>query len=479
MPTSVTYSAPPGSKLLPAGLPELSLLRGPAAKAALADPALLVQWKTLWASSPSATAFQAPGFVCAWYKAYVGVWEPVLVVSRSASGQLLGLWSLAWEQRSGMLAHAGAHQAEYHCWLALPGEAARFVAAGWRMLCAALPVANLRFRYLPGQDLLQTVDADPWLHERLRWRAVPRPLMRLDTEEIRKSMAKKSNKSRLNRLKRLGALEFKQVVDSAELERLLPTLTTSYDFRQGAVNQTSPFREDERKLDFHRNLFAAGAPSCHLTLTCLDQTPIAAFWGAVSGHMLHLGMLIHSPLLAEHSPGKLHLQHLAEALLGSGIDTIDLTPGGDAWKERFANAHDEVCEMYLFAQPGQAQAQDRRARIEVAVKAGLASLSLQPAFGLAGAASAAVENVRGRAVAVPATEQHHTVRLLHRSGLPWSRPVWCHHRPYAGRCLCRPSPGIRLHLCARRQPGFAQGHRAGWLPVSGILPLAAQPGSGP
>jgi RimJ/RimL family protein N-acetyltransferase len=292
---------------------------------------------------------------------------------------LHGLWTLAWNSRSGVLTHAGARQAEYHGWLASPGEGGHFVGAAWRALCAALPVADLHFRYLPARELLDSLDSDPWLHERLRWRAVPRPLMRLDADEIRKSMAKKSNKSRLNRLKRLGGLDFRQVTDAEELERVLPTLISCYDFRQGAVNQTSPFREDANKLDFHRAMFDAGLPTCHLTLTCLDGVPIAGFWGAVSDHMLHLAMLIHSPQLAEHSPGKLHLQQLAESLLDTGIDTIDLTPGGDPWKERFANAHDEVYELYLFAQPGQARAHDRRASLEAALKAGLGHLSLKPA----------------------------------------------------------------------------------------------------
>jgi CelD/BcsL family acetyltransferase involved in cellulose biosynthesis len=388
LPASDKSSVPSVPSLLPADgrrasrsgcRQEVSLLRGPAAKAALADPLLLAQWQSLWTESPASTTFQAPGFVCAWYQAYARDWEPILLLSRSSPDQLRGLWTLAWNSRSGVLTHAGASQAEYHGWLASPSEGGRFVGAAWRALCAALPVAYLRFRYLPARELLEAVDSDPWLHERLRWRAVPRPLMRLDADEIRKSMAKKSNKSRMNRLKRLGELDFRRVTDAEELERVLPTLIGSYDFRQGAVNQTSPFREDVSKLDFHRAMFDAGEPTCHLTLTCLDGVPIAGFWGTVSGHMLHLGMLIHSPQLAEHSPGKLHLQQLAESLLDTGIDTIDLTPGGDAWKERFANAHDEVYELYLFAQPGQARAQDRRASIEAALKAGLRHLSLQPA----------------------------------------------------------------------------------------------------
>ncbi|WP_127996427.1 GNAT family N-acetyltransferase [Piscinibacter defluvii] len=364
---------------LPNGRHDLELLRGQAAQEVLAAPALRAQWLELHAQCPTATVFQAPGFVCAWYQSYARDWEPVLVLSRGESGRLRGLWTLARSVRSGMLTHAGAHQAEYHGWLSPPGEDACFVAAAWRALSAALPVAELRFRYLPARSLLEALDADPWLHERLRWRAVARPLMRLEANEVRASMAKKSNKSRLNRLKRLGTLEFRAVCDGADLDRVLPSLMAYYDFRQGAINQSSPFREDDRKRQFHEALFAAGAPTCHVTLTCLDEVPIAAFFGAVSGRTLHLGMLIHSPMLAEHSPGKLHLLQLAECLLQSGIDTIDLTPGGDAWKERFANAHDEVYELSLFARPFQAWRRDVRTSLESLLKSALVRVSLRPA----------------------------------------------------------------------------------------------------
>ena len=65
--------------------------------------------------------------------------------------------------------------------------------------------------------------------------------------------------------------------------------------------------------------------------------------------MAHLGILTHSPMLARHSPGKLHLLRLAEHLLGEGTDVLDLTPGRDPWKERFANEHDNVAEVVFHS----------------------------------------------------------------------------------------------------------------------------------
>ncbi len=172
--------------------------------------------------------------------------------------------------------------------------------------------------------------------------------MILNNNDIQASFAKKSNKSRFNRLKKLGKLEFRQLTDSTELERVFDDLIAYYDFRQGAVNHSTPFREDPQKRRFHTDLFASAQGEAYITATYLDERLIAAFWGAVSGKTVHLGMLIHSPFLAEHSPGKLHIMQLSEHLLKVGKDVLDLTPGGDAWKERFANAHDKVAEAIVY-----------------------------------------------------------------------------------------------------------------------------------
>jgi hypothetical protein len=53
-------------------------------------------------------------------------------------------------------------------------------------------------------------------------------------------------------------------------------------------------------------------------------------------------------MVAEHSPGKLHVLQLSELLIQEGIEVLDLTPGGDPWKERFATAHEDAAEVTLY-----------------------------------------------------------------------------------------------------------------------------------
>ncbi|HZP88474.1 MAG TPA: GNAT family N-acetyltransferase [Burkholderiales bacterium] len=324
----------------------LALLVGDAAWALVTDVRFIEAWRPLYDSCPHSTAFQSPSFVRTWYAVYRAQWEPVIVYVADARG-LVGLWLLARHRDQGGLTHAGAHQAEYHTWLARPGMDDVFLGQAWAALEQRVQFNTFTLKYLPNAALAYKLLSVPGLERRIELRVCARPLARLDAEDIKASFAKKSNKSRFNRLKRLGSLEFRKLTAQAEFETVFEELVACYDFRQGAVNGVTPFREDPFKGDFHRALFEQAADITHLTVTYLNDRPIAALWGGVSHADVHLGMLIHSPLLAEHSPGKLHLMLLSEHLLSEGKGTLDLTPGGDPWKERFANAHDEVAEVLI------------------------------------------------------------------------------------------------------------------------------------
>lgn len=327
--------------------PRLQLIYGHSAQNVLQDHRFLEQWRSLLEQCVHATAFQGSAFVRAWYESYAPEWEPVLVQYWNAEETLIGLWLLAYNPAMHTLANAGTHQAEYHAWLSVPGEDVAFLSAAWRALTSRFKFATLKFKYLPTAALADVLRAVPGMGARVVVQRHARPLLMLDVDDVKASFAKKSNKSRFNRLKKLGKLEFRRLTDSSELEGVLDDLIVFYDFRQGAVNHSIPFREDARKRAFHRRLFAAGSGAAYVTVTFLDDRPIAAFWGMESGGMVHLGMLIHSPLLAEHSPGKLHVMQLSEHLLREGKRVIDLTPGGDPWKERFANGHDAVAEAVI------------------------------------------------------------------------------------------------------------------------------------
>lgn len=366
-----------------------TLLIGPQAESILSDPVFIREWEELQSECTYATAFQGPAFVRAWYTTYGVVWQPVIVISRNVDGRLGGLWPLAWRRTDGTLAHAGAHQAEYHAWLARSDPSAAFVRDAWHLIQQSLPVRQLAFKYLPDPSLANILNAGL---RHVEVRRHQRPLLRLRLEDIRASIAKKSNKSRMNRLKRLGAIEFVRIDSVGMLDRYFDTLIDYYDFRQEAVHQSSPFREDRLKREFHRRLLEQAPGQVVATVTLIAGKPVAAYWGLADGNQTHLGMLIHSPVLAEHSPGKLHLMQLSEYLIGQGVPLLDLTPGQDAWKERFANDHDQVDEAIIYASRAQFHfARARNAGLRMAKAAlsriGISTVSVKTWIGVVRRAS--------------------------------------------------------------------------------------------
>lgn len=356
----------------------VGVICGKAACELLNDPAFVHSWQVLHDACPHATAFQGPGFVRTWYAAYAAQWEPVVVRASTATGSLSGLWLLAYDKVAKQLAHAGAHQAEYHGWLSTPGNDHELLTAGWRMLKQQLDFSSLRFKYLPHPALGDRLTAAFAVEGGVAVRRSARPLMRLNADEMRASMAKKSNKSRFNRLAKLGKLELRRITDLAEFERIFDDLINFYDLRQSAVNQSTPFGEDPVKRAFHRALLANAPADIYCAVTFIDERPIAAFWGVASGTMVHLGLLISSPFCAEHSPGKIHMMQLGEQLLKDGIEVLDLTPGGDAWKERFANAHDEVAEATVYRSAMGLRRANAKERIARLGKRALALASITP-----------------------------------------------------------------------------------------------------
>ena len=329
----------------------MEILVGQAAHDALADVRFLAAWKTLHGKCPHATGFQSASFVSTWYDTYRSQWQPVLVRFVGSEERLVGLWPLAYDPVDNRLAQAGTHQAEYHAWLTLPDTESEFLTSALDALHQRFRLPAIRLKYLPDIGLVDKLRAVPEMANRLTVRICSRPLERLAQEDVEATPAKKSKKSRqtrFNRLKRLGDVSFRRLSQPAELEATFDELIAWYDFRQGAVNNETPFREDPLKHRFHSRLFAAAPDETHVTVTYLDGRPIAGLWGTESGDMLHIGMLIHSPFLADHSPGKLHMMQLGDLLRAEGKQTLDLTPGGDPWKERFANSHDEVADVTLY-----------------------------------------------------------------------------------------------------------------------------------
>jgi CelD/BcsL family acetyltransferase involved in cellulose biosynthesis/GNAT superfamily N-acetyltransferase len=320
------------------------IVRGTDAATLLADEAFRARWASLCADCPWATVFQSPNFACAWYQSYRSRFEPILLLADGAEGTMRGLLALAVSADQTQLGVAGLWQAEYQAWISRPEDAKEFITQALSEIRRAIPRATLRFRYLPAGAPID------WVRGAANRRFVllcpePRPSRLIgDGHSTRVSLAKSNNKNRLRALNKVGPVSLEHVTDARRFEELLPTLIAWYDARRLAINGEAPFQNDPLKRPFH--LAILNAPGvAQLTVLNAGKRPVSMHFNLTSKSAVHICLIAHDPFYAKQSPGKLHFYYLALRLCEGGIDRIDLTPGGDAYKERFADAWDEVHEL--------------------------------------------------------------------------------------------------------------------------------------
>ena len=311
------------------------------------NSARLADWEALHASCPWATVYQSTKFARVWYGCYASRYEPVVIAGRDAHRTLIGLMALARERATGALVHVGAYHAEYQTWMLRADDGGHFIAEALERCREDLGSSQLQFLFLapgtpvpPATVLTQFgITADV--------RSFRRGLMAVGPDSAaHASLRKKSNKSRLKRLERLGPLEFRQLQTRADLDQVLGPIMDYCDVRQGAVNAVTPFLSDPLKRPFYLAMMAEPG-LLHATVLEAGGEVLASHIGLVDGDELALGLITHSPIHAEHSPGKLLLLFLGRLLGEQGFTRFDLTPGG-SYKDRFATDYDDVLAIDFF-----------------------------------------------------------------------------------------------------------------------------------
>lgn len=337
------------------------VLIGEPATAALRDASFRQEWEQLHASCPWATVCQGPAFNDAWWSVYSALYEPVVVAVRTIERELCGLLLLARKVGSTEeVVHVGGHQAEYHTWLALPWASDAVITGALRELDARRLAQRLRFHFLaPGSPVAWINGYQGAISPVCIVRSHRRGLLKLASEtHDRDSLRKPSNRSKLRRLARGGILSLEVLRSAAELEPWLARIAAMCDARQGAVNQSLPFRDDPRKARFHRAL-ADYAGLAHVSVLLSGGELLAAHIGLIDGSTVLLGLIAHAPQHGRDSPGKMLLLMLAQRLAKDGFSTFDFTPGG-SYKERFANMFDDVLSLDVRFTAAEALVQSAR-----------------------------------------------------------------------------------------------------------------------
>ncbi len=387
------------------------LIAGEEALQLLHDRTFRSAWDALADACPWSTAFQRAPYAAAWFGVYAPDHVPVIVMQRDEADHLVGLLVLARTQDEAAghpddgLAHVGRHQAEYQVWLARPSHAPTFPAAALRAVGNAHPnCRRLRLTYLPADLPMDWIPAVQQAGLHVDRQGHRRGLMRVGADSsIEASLRKSANRSRLARLQRLGPVTLEQVDSREALAPFIDEIVQHCDLRHGALHGVSPFADDPRKREFQLSLLDTPGLA-HVSVLRAGTTLVAAHLSVIDPRAIPLGIVTHAPAQAACSPGKLLLLLLGRQLGEQGYRWFDLTPGGDAYKERFASDVDEVWSVDVWFDSAAARAATRRRQRRLAVRG-----AVQRLLRLGGTRTARLETIVRRLV-----EQQREQRARHR-----------------------------------------------------------------
>ncbi|WP_081169891.1 GNAT family N-acetyltransferase [Niastella populi] len=320
----------------PPGKGTVELLMGPPVLKLLEDPGFLDEWNQLYHNCPWATVFQSPCFVATWYRVYGSAYLPILIKSENA-GKLTGLLTLA-KDKKGLITGAGASQAEYQVWLTENENDEVFIKSALAKLYRFFPRNRILFKYIPAGVSLQFTKKDtPW-NNRCFVKCSPQPVMVINEEHFVTELKKKNRREKINRLKRLGDLEFERITDYNGFNTVFDELALQSDFRKGAMYNKLAFKNDPVRKNFLLALFEQNL--LHVTVLKTNDKIIAANVSIGTNKQLHLqGINCFAAALARHSPGIIHFLMLGKLLAEEGVEVFDLTPGADGYKEILATDH--------------------------------------------------------------------------------------------------------------------------------------------
>lgn len=312
-------------------------------------------WKNLYAECSWSTVFQSQEFVTTWYQIYREEYTPIVIMAEY-KGKITGLLTLAVISSAiknvptngkVSIMGAGLYDAEYHAWLTSTAHDDSFIKAALLKINQKFPYFNVHFRFIPPRSPLHWIE-EPYWNSRCVLQPFSRPLVDMSDPDFSKIFHKTEFNQKLKKLKRLGEIVFEHITTKDQFSNILDDLILLYDFRRGAMFNSNPFKNEPLKSNFLFALFEKKL--LHVTLLKVNNEIFASLATIVMGDWVHLstGINLHTPFKAKfYSPGFLHFNLLVQQLSNEGISVLDLSPGGDFYKDRLANKHDQVYELVI------------------------------------------------------------------------------------------------------------------------------------
>ncbi len=317
---------------------------GDAAFRLLCEPSLEQQWRDLYQACPWATAYQSPDFVKIWYDTYSDQFVPVILTMFDEFQTLSGMLTVAINKATSELVYAGDTLAEYQVWLARPDTRDSFICEALAILQEHWPRQVLTLKFLPPSTPLTWLPKSISFKRKCILTPSSRPLLGLVEEDVNRAL--KSRQRGLKGLKQLGTVSFSKI-GRDEFPEIFDRVWPLYEFRQIGQYNCHRSRSDRSLKSFYLAM-AARSDLLHMTVLRVDDTIVAWLVGTRSNGYFHPLAFGHSPFHARHSPCVLLFLMSAQLLLREEKRVFDLTPGGDAYKEKLAKGRQDTHTLYFF-----------------------------------------------------------------------------------------------------------------------------------
>jgi hypothetical protein len=350
---------------------EIKIVNGKEAKDLLQDKSFKLQWKELALQDDKVTVIQEPSFVTTWYQQYENTYQPVFVLGLDKRSSLVGLIPLACSVKENRLTHAGDNQAEYHGWLCNKAVDQSFPIKALSALKSNNNLKEWRWRWLPPGSDINWLFAEELKREKIYVRITKQdsPLLDLhDEAKIKRLHRNRSIRTKINRYK--NKLQLEKITSYDRAKEVFGILADQCDFRQMAVHGVTPFTSDKNKKPFYVNRFRYPENN-HFTVLWSEDIPIAFHFGACDSNTVYVGLSGYNPCEERNSPGSILYLKLIKLLKNEGYRYLDLTPGGDPYKEKYSNLHQKLYMPTFYFSGKRKQIADLKFFIRKTIKKGL------------------------------------------------------------------------------------------------------------
>lgn len=307
----------------------------------ISDKKFILRWKYLAENTSHCTIIQEYGFVVSWYRSYLDKYKPMMVLGYDEQENIIGILPLAVSYDTGYLSHAGEDQAEYHGWICLKKYEEEFLVHALISIKKEYKPGNWKWGWLPSAVDINWFNSDLLKKNNIYINKTIAESPLYNLEDSNKIKKKKSIRNKINQLEREGELKIERIRDRNYTKKLLETIIAQYSFRQLALFNHNPLR-NERIIKVCLEQMDLMPENIHFTVLWHGDKLLACNFGLCTANNVILGLISYDPVKGKFSPGYIFLIKLLEYIKDEGYKILDLTPGGDSYKEHFCNTHTDL-----------------------------------------------------------------------------------------------------------------------------------------